>query len=192
MKTGTTEILGNVETLRTDQVPRIAVGDGCYRRDLPSIAGVRAWIVEMSPGSQWPHVDEHPDGEDVYVIDGEMIEGDRRFPAGSYLHFAPGSSHRPRTDGGVRLIGWNPAAKKPENATPAAERGQHRVLFDFEMDFSNGGGLTGRDFRLDIDGDGIADDELAAYLVRDLRLLMVGEVRIRNKRIIVEPHKRMV
>lgn len=67
-----------------------------------------------------------------------------------------------------------------------------RVQFDFEIDFSNGGGLSGRAFRLDIDGDDIADDVLADYIVRDLRLLMVGAVRIRNKTIVVEPHKRSV
>lgn len=67
---------------------------------------------------------------------------------------------------------------------------EHRVQFDFELDFSNGGGLQGQGFRLDIDGAEIADEELAAYIVRDLRLLMVGEVRILNKRIISEAHKR--
>lgn len=66
----------------------------------------------------------------------------------------------------------------------------HRVQFDFEVDFSNGGGLQGQGFRLDIDGDDIDDEELAAYIVRDLRLLMVGAVRIRNKRILRERHKR--
>jgi hypothetical protein len=65
-----------------------------------------------------------------------------------------------------------------------------RVELDFEVDFTNGGGLLGQGFRLDIDGDDIDDDELAAYLVRDLRLLMVGEVRILKKRILREPHKR--
>jgi len=67
---------------------------------------------------------------------------------------------------------------------------EHRVVFDFEVDFSNGGGIQGQDFRLDIDGEDIADADLAAYIVRDMRLLMVGDVRIVNKRIIVEPHKR--
>jgi len=66
----------------------------------------------------------------------------------------------------------------------------HRVQFDFEIDFTNGGGIQGRDFRLDIAGHDISDRELADYLVADLRLLMVGAVRIDNKRIIVEPHKR--
>ena len=65
-----------------------------------------------------------------------------------------------------------------------------RVVFDFEIDFSNGGGLQGQGFRLDIDGDDIAEEALADYIVRDLRLLMVGSVRILDKRIIVEAHKR--
>jgi arylformamidase len=65
-----------------------------------------------------------------------------------------------------------------------------RVLFDFEVDFSNGGGIQGQDFRLDIEGDDIADAALAECIVRDMRLLMVGTVRILNKRIIGEAHKR--
>ncbi len=65
-----------------------------------------------------------------------------------------------------------------------------RVRFDFEIDFSNGGGLQGQDFRLDIDGDDISDADLADYIVADMRLLMVGEVRILNKAIIEEAHKR--
>ena len=65
-----------------------------------------------------------------------------------------------------------------------------RVSFDFEVEFSNGGGIQGQGFRLDIDGDGIADDALAAYIVKDLRLLMVGKVNILNKQIIEEQHKR--
>lgn len=70
------------------------------------------------------------------------------------------------------------------------DSGDRRVVFDFEVDFSNGGGLQGQEFRLDIEGDGISDADLADHLVRDLRLLMVGEVRILRKRIVREPHKR--
>ena len=73
------------------------------------------------------------------------------------------------------------------NASATADR---RVKFDFEIDFSNGGGLQGQDFRLDIDSDDIDDAALADYVVRDLRLLMVKEIRILNKEIIAEPHKR--
>jgi hypothetical protein len=67
---------------------------------------------------------------------------------------------------------------------------EKRVVFDFEVDFSNEGGIQGQKFRLDIDGDDISDAELADYIVRDMRLLMVKEVRILNKRIVEEAHKR--
>lgn len=65
-----------------------------------------------------------------------------------------------------------------------------RVVFDFEIEFTNGGGIQGQDFRLDIDGDDISDEELAKYIVEDMRLLMVGKVTILNKKIINEKHKR--
>jgi kynurenine formamidase len=65
-----------------------------------------------------------------------------------------------------------------------------RVQFDFDVQFSNGGSLQGRGFRLDIEGDDVSEAALADHLVRDLRLLMVGAVQIRNKSIVVEPHKR--
>ncbi|MBA3869014.1 MAG: cyclase [Anaerolineae bacterium] len=67
---------------------------------------------------------------------------------------------------------------------------EKRVLFDFEVDFSNEGGIQAQKFRLDIEGDDISDAELATYIIRDMRLLMVKEVRILNKQIIEEAHKR--
>jgi hypothetical protein len=66
----------------------------------------------------------------------------------------------------------------------------HRVQFDFAIDFTNGGGIQGQDIRLDIAGDDISDRDLADYIIADMRLLMVAAVRILNKRIIAEPHKR--
>jgi hypothetical protein len=68
---------------------------------------------------------------------------------------------------------------------------QRRVKFDFEVHFSNGGGLQGQDFRLDIEGEDISEEQLARYIVEDMRLLMVEEVRILNKEIIAERHKRV-
>jgi arylformamidase len=67
---------------------------------------------------------------------------------------------------------------------------EHRVEFDFEIGFTNGGGINGQGFRLDIPGDDVTDDWVADAIVRDLRLLMVGPVRITNKRVLAEAHKR--
>ena len=81
------------------------------------------------------------------------------------------------------------------SAEVAAATPQRRVVFDFEIDFRNGSGLQGQDFRLDWHGDvrsaeDVDDATLAAAIVRDLRLLMVGEVRILRKALIDEAHKR--
>jgi arylformamidase len=72
----------------------------------------------------------------------------------------------------------------------ANETADRRVQFDFEITFSNGGGLQGQGFRLDLHQDQISDAELAEYLIRDMRLLMVDTVRILKKDIIFERHKR--
>lgn len=98
----------DVDAVDIDSVTAILVGPGCLRRDLPSRDGVRIWVVDMEPGSVWPHVDQHDEqGEDVYVVSGTMIDGEQSFGAGSYLKFGAHSRHRPRTETGVRLFGFN-------------------------------------------------------------------------------------
>ncbi len=70
---------------------------------------------------------------------------------------------------------------------PAA---QYRAELDFEITFSNGGGLRGEGFRIDIPGPGLTEDELGAALIADLGLLMADRVTIRSHRIFSERHKR--
>ena len=91
-----------------DAAPAVLVAPGCTRRDLPSNAGVRIWIVDIAPGAEWPHVDHHDlFGEEVFVVSGELIEGEHRYGPGQHLSYAPHSSHRPRSETGVRLFGFN-------------------------------------------------------------------------------------
>lgn len=91
-----------------DSVNPLEIGPGCFRRDLPTAGGVRAWIVDIEPGAQWPYVDEHDAlGEEVWVVSGELIEGKQRFGPGTYLLFGPNSRHQPRSETGVRLFGIN-------------------------------------------------------------------------------------
>ncbi len=71
-----------------------------------------------------------------------------------------------------------------------SESDEHRVEFDFELSFSNGGGIQGQGFRRDIAGDEISDEDLIAQFVDEHRLLLVEEMRILRKRILREPHKR--
>ena len=95
--------------LNPQDVEPVKVGPGCYRRDLPTLGAVRAWFVDIEPGAQWPFVDQHgPFGESVFVISGEMIEGEERYGPGAYLVFGADSRHQPRSETGVRLFGFNP------------------------------------------------------------------------------------
>jgi anti-sigma factor ChrR (cupin superfamily) len=102
------DVVADFAVVDVGDAPATQVGPGCVRRDFPSRDGVRIWLVDIAPGSEWPHVDIHDaQGEDILVVSGELIEGDRTIPAGSFLQFAPHSRHRPRTLTGVRLFGFN-------------------------------------------------------------------------------------
>lgn len=106
-----------LEAIDSDSLPVVHIGEGCTRIDFPPRQGVRKWVVDMAPGAIWPHVDHHDEqGEDVFVVSGEVIEGEKRYGAGTFLNFAPNSSHRPRTDRGVRLFGFNLAPATPQEA----------------------------------------------------------------------------
>jgi len=90
-----------------DDVAPCEVGPGCLRRDLPGAPGVRAWIVDLAPGAEWPYDDVHDTPEQFLVVSGELIEAGEVYRAGSYLAYAAGTRHRPRTVTGVRLFGVN-------------------------------------------------------------------------------------
>ncbi len=66
---------------------------------------------------------------------------------------------------------------------------RYRVQFDVEVTFQNGARLSAEEFCLDIPGDDVAEEEIAARFVRSLRLPTVRTIRITNKRLLREPHK---
>ncbi|MFD6418299.1 cupin domain-containing protein [Streptomyces sp. NPDC060194] len=91
--------------LHVDEVEAVEVAPGIVRRRLPATDRARGWLYDFAPGSQWPEVDVHDGEERYYVVSGEIVDRGRRLPAGSYVVFAPGSSHRPGSESGGRMIG---------------------------------------------------------------------------------------
>ncbi|MFE6050502.1 cupin domain-containing protein [Kitasatospora sp. NPDC056446] len=98
-----------------EEVEAVEVGPGVVRRRLVRTGHARGWVVDFAPGSQWPVVDLHATEERYFVLSGEVIEGEERHPAGSYVVFAPGSSHRPRSESGARILGITVLEGRPED-----------------------------------------------------------------------------
>ncbi|MFC5149993.1 cupin domain-containing protein [Streptomyces aureoversilis] len=71
--------------------------------------GATAHVLEMDPGACWQGVDVHEPGpEEVYVISGIFNDGDRDYPAGTFIHAPAGSSHVPQTTTGCTLFVFHP------------------------------------------------------------------------------------
>ena len=61
---------------------------------------------------------------------------------------------------------------------------EHRVKFDFRVDFTNGGYVEGHDFLLDLEGDNVSDEELKVMIIEAMNLAKAGEVQIFSKQVV--------
>lgn len=91
--------------VQVDGVAPVEVAAGIMRHRLPETEYARGWLIDFAPGTEWPEVDVHATEERYYVVSGEVIEGEERHGPGTYVVFAPGSRHRPRTKTGARMLG---------------------------------------------------------------------------------------
>ena len=66
---------------------------------------------------------------------------------------------------------------------------EYRAHFDFEISFANGGGLSGRGFRLDLPAENLTTAEIGLLLVRHLGLALVASVELGDLRIVPEQHR---
>jgi quercetin dioxygenase-like cupin family protein len=97
----------DIQVVHVDEIEAAQVAPGIVRRTLPASSRARGWLIDFEPGTEWPEVDHHEGEERYFVLSGEVIEGEQRHGPGTYVVFAPGTSHRPRTDVGARMLGIN-------------------------------------------------------------------------------------
>ncbi|AIA01953.1 cupin domain-containing protein [Streptomyces noursei] len=92
------------------QAPTRELFPGIRLRPLWSGAnGAQAQVVELDPGSCWEGVDVHAPGpEEVFVVSGVFNDGERDYPAGSFIHAPAGSWHVPQTRTGCTLFVFYP------------------------------------------------------------------------------------
>jgi arylformamidase len=66
---------------------------------------------------------------------------------------------------------------------------EYRAQFDAVVTFANGGGLRADEFRVDVPGPDVTEQEVGDLFIASLHLLMVGSVELRNLSVFAEPHK---
>ena len=80
--------------------------DGVSRVHLERVAkesGHTTSFVKFEPGSYFPQ-HSHPNGEEIFVLEGVFSDENGDYPAGSYLRNPPGSFHQPFTKEGCKLF----------------------------------------------------------------------------------------
>jgi quercetin dioxygenase-like cupin family protein len=95
----------DMRVVLVDEVEGVEVAPGIVRRRLAATEWARGWMYDFAPGAEWPEVDLHDGEERYYVVSGEFLDRGHRLGPGSYVVFAPGSTHRPRTETGARMLG---------------------------------------------------------------------------------------
>lgn len=60
-------------------------------------------LLRFAPGTRY-HTHKHPGGEEYYVLEGELQDLGKSWPAGSYIWHPPGSVHRPASKAGCVVL----------------------------------------------------------------------------------------
>jgi anti-sigma factor ChrR (cupin superfamily) len=89
--------------LATDDVHWENGPGGTLFNILHKFKGETVYLVKWSPGVTVPS-HTHPAGEETFIISGELIDEDGRYPAGTCIRNPPGSSHSPRAE--VETVAW--------------------------------------------------------------------------------------
>ena len=80
--------------------------DGVSRAHLERVAeesGHVTSFVKFEPGSYFP-AHTHPNGEEIFVLEGVFSDENGDYPAGTYIRNPPGSFHKPFTKEGCKLF----------------------------------------------------------------------------------------
>lgn len=81
----------------------------CFCQLWQSARGAKAVVVKIEPGGKWQGYDVHESGsEEIFVVEGIFNDGDRSYPAGTFIHYPQGSRHVPQSETGCLLFVFYP------------------------------------------------------------------------------------
>jgi anti-sigma factor ChrR (cupin superfamily) len=88
------------------------VGDGVELFVLRAVPGEVRALLRFAPGKGYPR-HRHPEGEEVFVLDGIYKDSETEYGVGSYLYYPPNSEHAPNSPTGCTILVMSP--KPPIN-----------------------------------------------------------------------------
>jgi anti-sigma factor ChrR (cupin superfamily) len=104
------------------------IHEGSWRERLPGVRSKTLYasarhvehmrVTDIAPGVELADV-ALDGGEEIFVVRGELSDEFGSYPAHTWLRFAPGASHRPRSETGCLLYVCSPAGPRPESAPPS-------------------------------------------------------------------------
>jgi quercetin dioxygenase-like cupin family protein len=65
-------------------------------------------LLRFDPGARYP-THRHPEGEEYYVLEGQLEDAGREYGPHTFVYYAPGSVHRPASRTGCTLLVTLPA-----------------------------------------------------------------------------------
>jgi anti-sigma factor ChrR (cupin superfamily) len=60
-------------------------------------------LLRFAAGAAYP-AHRHPEGEEYYVLDGELVDAGRAYGAGTFVYHPPMSVHRPSSTTGATVL----------------------------------------------------------------------------------------
>ena len=94
--------------VRAEAIDPVELYPGVRKRTLlasDSANGTKVLVVEIDAGAKFLELDVHQPGpEEVYVLEGTFHDGEREYPAGTFIHCPAGSSHIPQSAEGCKLL----------------------------------------------------------------------------------------
>jgi anti-sigma factor ChrR (cupin superfamily) len=60
-------------------------------------------LLKAEPGAHYP-MHRHADTEEIFMLQGDLMIGDRVYGSGDYIRSQPGTAHAPRTHGGCMFF----------------------------------------------------------------------------------------
>ncbi|MEL6438929.1 MAG: cupin domain-containing protein [Cyanobacteria bacterium J06621_8] len=105
--------MADITAVAWQEKPKTEIFSGIYAHQLwQGRMGCQVMVVEIEPGGQWEGFDLNQTSfEEIFVVRGTFNDGERDYPAETFIHYPQGSKHIPQSRTGCLLLVLYPLGK---------------------------------------------------------------------------------